>query len=324
MKNQINNTQSCIVYLSESSIIVIYIVYIVILVVGLCGNIMTCAALLMQKSMRRSIHIYVFNLAICDLLILTIYVPNDMMRMGNQALFLWGPLMCTAMSTVVPVAVNSTVFTLLAISVDRARGVLQPFKWRADQQRWFRIVLPVVWVVSLSLAIPVIMHSKLVNWNCGVVCADVWSNHTHHTNYWYAMFGLTFSIPLGFILVLHALMFYKINFDLVQSGDANRNDDRRTSKMIVVIVIIFIVCTGSQHFYFLILTHTDIEKNHPKWDAFLFFGSNMLVTIQSACNPIIYGKFREDFNTAYRRSVRSLCKGFTTALNRRHDDENIA
>ena len=58
--NSSNDTQ-CVVYLSNGAVAVIDVIYVIILVVGLCGNVMTCAATVTQKSMRRSIHIYVFN-----------------------------------------------------------------------------------------------------------------------------------------------------------------------------------------------------------------------------------------------------------------------
>ncbi len=302
-RGNISDNETCTVYLSNGTIVALDMTYVVILLVGLVGNVMTCTATIIQKSMRRSIHIYVFNLAVCDLLILTIYIPNEMMRMSNgMALFLWGPVMCVAMSLVLPVAVNSTVFTLLAISVDRARSVLQPFEWRADSQGSARVVVPIIWVISVSIAAPVMVHSKLIPFNCGLVCAEIsWPNATR---YWYVMFGLTFIIPLLIILVLHALMFYKVNYELVSSPD--RRDDNRMTRMIIIIVLIFTVCTGSQHFYFFISQFTNIEQDDPSTDAILFFGSNMLVTVQSACNPIIYGTFREDFNVAYRRIMKRV------------------
>merc|ERR1712076_281154 len=95
---------NCLIeYLAPWTIIILDVIYVLIVIIGLIGNIMTCAATIMQKSMRRSIHLYVFNLAVCDMLILIFYVPNEMMRMGNQARFVWGSSMCVFTYTVLPV-----------------------------------------------------------------------------------------------------------------------------------------------------------------------------------------------------------------------------
>lgn len=148
--NNSSSAQVPVEYLASWAIIILDIIYVLIVIVGLTGNIMTCAVTIMQKSMRRSIHLYVFNLAVCDLLILIFYVPNEMMRMGNHARFVWGPVMCVITYSVLPIAINGTVFTLLAISLDRTRGIVHPFEWRNGPDNYPKIIIPIIWIVGES------------------------------------------------------------------------------------------------------------------------------------------------------------------------------
>merc|ERR1712048_54516 len=104
--------------------------------------------------MRRSIHMYTFNLALSDILILFFFVPTQMVYVREQLHWTMGLEMCRIVNFVIPVALASTAFTLLAISFDRCRGLTQPFKYRSDSKKTAKVVLPLIWLLALSLSTP--------------------------------------------------------------------------------------------------------------------------------------------------------------------------
>ena len=112
-------TLNKIVYFPTTFLIGFHIAYAILLLVGILGNVLTCYVIVRRKNMRRAIHLYTFNLAVADLLILFVYVPNQMLVMEEQFKWLLGRVICKINYVILPVALHASVGTLLAITIDR-------------------------------------------------------------------------------------------------------------------------------------------------------------------------------------------------------------
>ncbi|XP_065657139.1 somatostatin receptor type 2 [Hydra vulgaris] len=296
-ENDGNLTDDKIKY-SHEVLSLFHSMYVLVMCFGIFGNLLTCSVILLKKSMRRSIHFYTFNLAVCDLIILFVYVPTQMVYIQNQLNWTMGFAMCKIAYLVLPVSLFSTIGTLLAITIDRTRGLIQPFKWRADSTRYSKFTILGVWIISLIVNIPLFIISEIkTNEEGDLVCIETWPNALSGLIYWNFMFVLSFAIPLLIITVAHIVMIYIV---VKETDSKHRKQNQRMISMLVALVLVFSICTGYQHVYFYMIEYfKDKMKLTEKTWALLFGSSNFVVSLQAALNPVIYGTLRHDFNKAF-------------------------
>ena len=295
--NSTNNLNPNIIKYSPDVLSLFHSMYIMVMCFGIFGNLLTCAVILLKKSMRRSIHFYTFNLAVCDLMILFVYVPTQMVYMQHQLNWTMGIVMCRIAYVILPVSLFSTVGTLLAITIDRARGLVQPFKWRADSTRYSKITISGVWLVSLLVNIPLFIIPKLTVSDGDLVCSENWPNLLSMLIYWNFMFVLSFVIPLLIIIIAHIVMIYVM---LKETNSTHRKQNKRMIRMVVALVLVFSLCTGYQHVYFYLVAYfpKTLNLSNKTW-GLIFASANFVVSLQAALNPVIYGTLRHDFNKAF-------------------------
>ena len=311
INNSLCDTSGGVIFFNERRIILLHFVSICIFVVGLIGNLLTCYVIITRHSMRRSIHFYTFNLAVSDLLILLVLVPTQMITIKDQLQWHMGSCTCKLLNIIGPIGLHTTIGTLLAITIDRARGLMQPFKWRSDSRRLAKITIFITWVICILFATPSFMYSntQIVSDDGGKtfvpVCLDSFPNQDIALKYWFSVFFLLFVIPLLIIILTHVVMFVVI---LRDKNSIHAQHHKHMIRMVVALVIVFTLCTGSQHVYFFINTYF----YHPLTLQDLALGysiSNLFVSLQAALNPIIYGSLRRDFNKAFRQLlIKTLVK----------------
>ena len=298
--NDTNQTQNIgtVRILSDATIVTMHILYLLVLIVGIFGNILTCMVIICRKSMRRSIHFYTFNLAICDLFVLFFYVTTQMVFIWNQLKWTMGLGMCKVNNAILPIMLYASLGTLFAITIDRARGLIQPFKWRADSARQAKIAIPLIWLGACLISIPLLIFPKLGSVEIGgeiiVYCSEGWPSQNYERGYWLTMFVLVFLAPLVAIFIVHVVMIIVLFKD---RNSSHRDQNKRMIQMIVAVVVVFTICTGIQHVYFFVVTYANIEEQKI---AMFYIISNFFVSLQAALNPIIYGTLRQDFNKAFK------------------------
>lgn len=295
-KNNMNASNTYEEILTESTVIIFYVLYILVFLFGISGNLVTLAVIIQEKSMRRSIHFYTLNLVSCDMLILLFYVPTQLEFIIKQMNWTMGLTMCKVNYFILPIALVGTIGTLLAITIDRARGLLQPFKWRSDSTRNAKISIPIIWIVSLILNIPLFIVPKVQTIEGMVSCTEEWpgTDNYYYYVYWTGMFILTFLVPLIIIFVIHVIMVQRVR---KETCVIYRTHVKQMMHLTIAVVVVFTICTGCQHFFFILSLKTNFEVTTL---AVLFCASNFMVTMQAAVNPVIYGTLRKDLKKAFK------------------------
>ena len=297
-QNQTNILTPNIVYFPTSFLVGFHCAYAILLLVGILGNILTCYVIVQRKSMRRAIHMYTFNLAVADLLILSVYVPNQMLVIEEQFKWPLGRSVCKISYMILPVALHASVGTLLAITIDRCRGLVSPFSWRADSLNKAKISLPIIWFVSLVLSSPLFEYSDLIEMPGGAYyCGEAWPSKVYSKWFWTSNFIIVFAIPLVVIVTTQIVMIVA-----VARETSNKKQNQRMVVMVISLVVVFTVCTGFQHLYFFITEFARLEMKLST-RVLLFALSNYVVSLQAAINPIVYGTLRRDFKKAFTHSL---------------------
>lgn len=101
-----------------SILVPITVIYIVIFLTGLIGNIATCVVIARNKSMHTATNYYLCSLAMSDLLLLVSGLPTEMWIIWSFP-YIFGETFCILQSFAAETAANATVLTITAFTVER-------------------------------------------------------------------------------------------------------------------------------------------------------------------------------------------------------------
>ena len=281
---------------SDTFTLIIIIVYSLILLFGMIGNILTCMAVFIHKSMRRSIHVYMLNLAIADIIILLLTIPTQSLLIYNHLEWKMGKNACVVINIIVPSCLSSSIATLIAISIDRYSGVRDPFTWRIKSRRNSKVTIPIIWFLSISAAVPYFIYGGLRQ-SKREGCRCVWPITPLKVIYMTTMMAIQYVCP--FLLI--AGMYMHIVWTIARGRESINQLHRRMVKMVVMLLVTYLVCDGMQYIYFYYQVYN--KSSQDTTAPYIYIFSNLLLTVQAAINPLIYSSVRDDFNLAFRTLI---------------------
>lgn len=97
----------------------ITVIYTVIFLTGLIGNVSTCVVIARNKSMHTATNYYLFSLAVSDLLLLISGLPPEMCYIWSHFPYVFGEAFCIIQSFAAETSANATVLTITAFTVER-------------------------------------------------------------------------------------------------------------------------------------------------------------------------------------------------------------
>ena len=309
-----NNQRRTLPYSNEFRVTLLFL-YSIVFVFGLIGNLMTCVAVITVRTMRRSIHFYLFNLAVADLLLLFLYVPTQMVFVRDYMSWEMGKDMCIVAFGIICLCLTASIGTLVSISVDRYRGILRPFDWRAASTRNAKIVIPLIWLSSAVIAAPLSYHGNVGQNTDGTnVCYENWSMRDG-VIYWSSIMVIQYVLPLIFITVVHLHMAFIVSRQKQQNISELH---KRMIRMVIMLLLTYSICNGMQHVNFYLSVYMNIHNK--SFGSYLFLFSNFAISLQAAINPLIYGISRNDYQnvfkfilSSYAGKIFKLLKCFTSA-----------
>lgn len=153
-----NNTIEAILGPRRDSLYIVIpmtIIYTVIFLSGLIGNISTCIVIAKNKSMHTATNYYLFNLAISDLLLLVSGLPQEMYSIWSRYPYIFGYTFCVLRGLFSETSANATVLTITAFTIERYVAICHPFLSHtlAKLSRIVKLIL-VIWTIALCFAIP--------------------------------------------------------------------------------------------------------------------------------------------------------------------------
>ncbi|XP_064108483.1 uncharacterized protein LOC135216887 [Macrobrachium nipponense] len=152
-----------------------------IFVVGVVGNVLVVVTLLHHRNLRTVTNVFLLNLAVSDLLLGVFCMPFTLVGSLLQD-FVFGSLMCRLIPYMQAVSVSVSVWTLVAISLERFYAICQPLRSRRWQtpSHSYRVIA-VVWAASLVFMMPIAVLSTLMPVRRDPVrhkCREVWPSLT--------------------------------------------------------------------------------------------------------------------------------------------------
>ena len=331
--------------------------YTTILVFGTVGNTVLILIIWKFKHMKKYPgNLFILNLAICDLLTPLISIPLDVMLVESNYRWHLGPAMCKVLPSFTTFIATSSALTLAAISLDRYRTLLHPFKRRLDS-RTVKILLALVHVSSGILVLP---HTITLELSPSGYCAEVWPNDMLPKIYTLVLFLGQYALPLTFMAAMYvcavktlfasterarsmslnsktstgkrsingsrndSLTLNEVNGSQVDSSREFferhfRNESEhnaQVTKMFIVIVIVFALMTLPLEVLWLWLFFGGGNMN--RHHLIIGVACRLFTYANSSINPIIFYKFSGDFHRGFLAFFNgcAACCGNDSALKR--------
>ncbi|KAJ0176317.1 hypothetical protein K1T71_008491 [Dendrolimus kikuchii] len=123
----------------------------------LFGNVLVIMSVVRERTLQTVTNYFIVSLAVADLLVAVVVMPFGVYYLVHGS---WGlpAFVCDVYIAMDVTSSTSSIFNLVAISVDRYIAVTQPIKYakhKNNRRVWFTIVL--VWLISATIGAPIVL-----------------------------------------------------------------------------------------------------------------------------------------------------------------------
>ncbi|XP_016954375.1 neuropeptide SIFamide receptor [Drosophila biarmipes] len=313
------------------------VAYIVVFLVGLIGNSFVIAVVLRAPRMRTVTNYFIVNLAIADILVIVFCLPATLI--GNIFVpWMLGWLMCKFVPYIQGVSVAASVYSLIAVSLDRFIAIWWPLKQMTKRRA--RIMIIGIWVIALVTTIPWLLFFDLVPaeevFSDALVsaysqpqflCQEVWPPGTDGNLYFLlANLVACYLLPMSLITLCYVLIWIKVSTRSIPGESKDAQMDRmqqkskvKVIKMLVAVVILFVLSWLPLYVIFArIKFGSDISQEEFEILKKVMPVAQWLGSSNSCINPILYS-----VNKKYRRGFAAIIKSRSCCGRLRYYD-NVA
>ncbi|XP_035670853.1 neuropeptide FF receptor 2-like [Branchiostoma floridae] len=320
MGSQNSGYSDSILKQSPAVIVVFVIGYLSVFVVCIIGNILVIYVVMKIPRMRTVTNYFILNLATSDLLVAIFCIPFTLV---DNIIKGWpfGGFMCRLSPAAAIISVAASVFTLVAIALDRYYAVLYPTvsKFTVKSTIW---TIRLIWFLAIIIGIPVMIVMGPLDggdrFSGTQMCVEHWPTDDYRKAFTVSLLLVCFLLPLSIIGYLYVRIGYRIWFSMTP-GQTKAAHDARASvtkrktkvvKMLLVVVVLFTVTWLPLHIVMMLGDFGNLSRKqqHDLW-IYVFPVAHWLSYIHSAMDPLIYGYYnravRTEFKTMRTRSMQS-------------------
>ncbi|XP_062963521.1 neuropeptide FF receptor 2 [Cynocephalus volans] len=308
-------------YLHQPQVAAIFIFsYFLIFFLCMMGNTVVCFIVMRNKHMHTVTNLFILNLAISDLLVGIFCMPITLLD-NIIAGWPFGSTMCKVSGLVQGISVAGSVFTLVAIAVDRFRCVVYPFKPKLTIKTAF-IIIVIIWVLAITIMSPsaVMLHvqeekyyrvrlnsqnkSSPVYW-----CRENWPNQDMRKIYTTVLFTSIYLAPLSLIVIMYG----RIGISLFKTAVPHMGKQsqeqwhvvskkkQKVIKMLLNVALLFILSWLPLWTLMMLTDYADLSPNELRViNIYIYPFAHWLAFCNSSINPIIYGYFNENFRRGFQ------------------------
>uniref|UniRef100_A0A8P4KAR5 Neuropeptide FF receptor 2 n=1 Tax=Dicentrarchus labrax TaxID=13489 RepID=A0A8P4KAR5_DICLA len=318
-------------YLHKPSVAAVFTVsYLLIFVVCMVGNGVVCFIVLRSKNMRTVTNLFILNLAISDLLVGIFCMPTTLV---DNIITGWpfGSVVCKLSGMVQGISVSASVFTLVAIAVDRFRCIVYPFKQKLTIAT-SKLIIVIIWVLAVSIMCPSgVMLQVTKEQRVRIVlghnndtrpfywCRENWPNQEMRKIYTTVLFANIYLAPLSLIVIMYARIGFTLSKTTIppMRGSGIGMEGRHTiSKkktrvimMLLVVALLFILSWLPLWTLMMLSDYASLtEHQYRVINIYVYPLAHWLAFFNSSVNPIIYGFFNENFRRGFQAAFKfQLC-----------------
>ena len=145
-------------------VIIITIIYCIVFVVGIMGNVSTCIVIARNRFMQTATNIYLFNLAVSDLLIVVLGLPQETYIYWSAYPYVFGETFCLIRTMAAETSTNASILTITAFTVERYVAICHPMRSQtmSSLRRVIKVIVA-IWIVSGICSIPMVVQFGIVH-----------------------------------------------------------------------------------------------------------------------------------------------------------------
>ncbi|MEE6460429.1 hypothetical protein FKM82_000965 [Ascaphus truei] len=316
-------------YLHRPSVAAVFIIsYLLIFILCMLGNGVVCFLVLSSKHMRTITNLFILNLAVSDLLVGIFCMPTTLLD-NIIAGWPFGSTVCKMSGMVQGISVSASVFTLVAIAVDRFRCIVYPFKQKLTISTAV-VIITVIWVLAIAIMCPSAVmshvkedkHFRVVLGNNNQTnpvywCREDWPNPQMRKIYTTVLFANIYLAPLSLIVIMYArigitLFKTELNVEGKNHQQQRHSVSRRKQKvikMLIIIALLFILSWLPLWTLMMLSDYASLtESEYQVINIYIYPFAHWLAFFNSSINPIIYGFFNENFRRGFQAAFKlQLC-----------------
>ncbi|XP_064191365.1 endothelin receptor type B-like [Anguilla rostrata] len=306
----------------------------IVFVVGVVGNATLLRIIYKHKCMRNGPNVLIASLALGDLIYIIIDIPVNVYKLQMMQ---WpfsdnafGLFLCKLFPFLQKSSLGITVFSLMALSVDRYRAVAS---WSRVQgvgiPKQTAIKILAIWVLAIVLAVPDTICFNMVESSHGSIsfrtCMLKPPNGTmemyvHVKDWWF--FGFYFCMPLVCTAIFYTLMTIKMlnhrKGSLRIALSEHLKQRREVAKAVFCLVLIFALCWLPLHMGRILkwLLYKPESPDRCELLNFLLVLDHLginLATVNSCINPFILYFVSKKFKNCFKSCLCCWCYSGTLA-----------
>ncbi|XP_036237506.1 neuropeptide FF receptor 2-like isoform X1 [Molothrus ater] len=309
-------------YLHQPWVAAVFITsYLLIFLLCMVGNGGVCFIVLWSRHMRTVTNLFILNLAVSDLLVGLFCMPTTLLD-NIIAGWPFGSLVCKMSGMVQGISVSASVFTLVAIAMDRFRCIVHPFKPKLTVPAAVATIA-VIWALAVAIMCPSAALLRLrqekrfqlllgtgnatrpVFW-----CREEWPEPAMRKAYTTVLFANIYLAPLALIALLYARIGVSLCHAAVPAAgkrgrEQQRGAWRRKRKAIHTLVLVTLLFALSWLPLWSLMLLSDYgslsDVQLRLINVYIYPLAHWLAFSNSSVNPIIY-----DFcNRSFRRGFQA-------------------
>ncbi|KFM75443.1 Neuropeptides capa receptor, partial [Stegodyphus mimosarum] len=204
------------------------IVYMVILITGIVGNICTCIVIARNRYMHTATNYYLFSLAVSDLLLLVLGLPQEIYHLWSRYPYIFGEAFCIIRGWSSETSTNASILTITAFTVERYLAICHPLRAHTMSRlsRAIKFIIA-IWIcaalsaISMGYQLGIIYEKDTLGQDVLDTATCSVKRSLDHAFEW--SIGLFFFFPGTLLCILYAL----IGLQLRKPTDMGRKHDGR-------------------------------------------------------------------------------------------------
>ncbi|XP_060720756.1 adenosine receptor A2b-like [Tachysurus vachellii] len=289
------------------------------------GNLLVCAAVGLNRKLHTVTNYFLVSLAVADVCVGALAIPCAIMTglgIPRHNLYL-----CLLMLSVLIMLTQSSIFSLLAVAVERYVAIFMPFRYHSTMTpRNALLIILITWVLAFLIGLVPLMGWHKTPPGDGF-CFFV--NVVEMTYMVYFNFFACVLTPLVVMFLIYAQIFLTVKQQIRRiaadrggqansEGATNIKKEMKTATSLFLVLFLFTVCWIPLHIIncFLLLCPTCYVPLPLLLTAIILSHAN------SAVNPFLYAYKMKSFREAFK-GIFLCCRGGAEGQDH-HDDGRVA
>ncbi|XP_030641533.1 adenosine A2a receptor a [Chanos chanos] len=315
--------------LSDAANVIYMLLELLIALLSILGNVLVCWAVALNSNLQSITNFFVVSLAVADIAVGVLAIPFSIVISTGFCARFYG---CLFIACFVLVLTQSSIFSLLAIAIDRYIAIKIPLRYNSlvTGQR-ARGIIAICWVLSVIIGLTPMLgwhntrknDTNSSNSSCPPGMMECLFESVVVMDYMvYFNFFTCVLVPLLLMLAIYLRIFMaarhqlkRIKLKAVPSGEHKSRSvlqkEIHAAKSLAIIVGLFAVCWLPLHIINCFTLFCTECQRPPAWIMYLAI---ILSHANSVVNPFIYAYRIREFRHTFHKIVRHHVLGRTDPL----------